>query len=148
MKKFKFRLEKLENIKGLEVDGLRQELAEAQAKLRALEQELINFRDSLDNTYTELMGLRSTQTDPIFLLSLESYAGILRDQITKSMQLIATGRQELAERRDKLIEKHKEKKVLEKYRERQERKHSLTVDRLSQSELDEAAQNVHQRNSH
>ena len=148
MKKFKYRLEKLENIKGLEVDGLRQELAEAQAQLRKLEQELINFRASLDDTYTELMGLRITQTDPLFLLSLESYASILRDQITKSMQLIATGRQELSERRDKLVKKHKEKKVLEKYRERQELKHSQTNDRLNQSELDEAAQNVHQRNSH
>lgn len=145
MKKFKFRLEKLENIKGLEVDGLRQELAEAQAQLRKFEHDLIDFRESLDNTYTELIGLRMTQTDPLFLLCLESYAGIVREQISKSTQLIATQRQELAQRRDKLVEKHKEKRILEKNRERQQQKHSQTVERLTQNELDEVAQNAHQR---
>ena len=147
MKKFQYRLAKLENIKGLEVDGLRLELAEAQAVLSKFEQELINYRESLDNTYTELIGLRMTKTDPLFLLCLESYAGIVREQITKSTQMIATQRQELAGRRDKLVEKHKEKKILEKYRERQAAKHSQTVERLAQNELDEVAQNAHQQRS-
>jgi len=143
MKKFKFRLEALENIKGMELDALRQAFAAAQAELWKTEGELIVARDTLDATYNELAELRIAQAEPLILLSLESYTGVLREQIRGLRQRITEQRQQLKEAQERVAEKHKEKKVLEKYRERKFIEYNANLEREIQQELDEIAQNMH-----
>jgi len=147
MRKFQFRLQSLENIKGMELDILRQELATAQAELRRAEEELINAREALNATYNELAELRAHQTEPMILLSLESYAGAMRDQVKACAQRVVQQSDGLRELRDHLSEKHKEKKVLEKHRERQFTKYSQHIERELQKELDEAAKNANQNHN-
>ena len=146
MRKFRFRLQGLTNLKGAELDALRQEHANAQAELRRSEEELLNTRAALDATYSELMDLRIKQADPTILLSLESYSIVLREQILALQQRVARQRQDLAEAHERLVAKHKEKKVLEKYRERKFTEYSQNVERELQKELDEAASHVQQDN--
>lgn len=145
MRKFKYRLEGLENIKGMELDALRQALATAQEKLRRSEEELINLRAALDNTYNELGELRIAQADPLILISLESYTGVLREQIRAVAQRISDQRNALREAQQHLAEKRKEKKVLEKYRERKLAEYNQYAEKELQKELDETAGNIHQR---
>lgn len=144
MRKFRFRLEGLESIKGMELDVLRQTFAAAQAGLLRTESELIVARDTLNATYNELMELRMTQTDPVILLSLESYTGVLREQIRSLRQQIAGQRRQLREAQQKVAEKHREKKVLEKYRDRKFDEYNQSAGRELQQELDETAQNMHE----
>jgi len=148
MRKFKYRLQGLEDIKGMELDALRQAYAAAQRELRRSEQELLNLRAALDYTYSELMELRIAQADPLILLSLESYAAALREQIRAVSQRIADQRASLQEARDKLAQKRKEKKVLEKYRERKLADYRQYVERETQKELDETAASIHLRGDH
>jgi len=148
MRKFKYRLQGLEDIKGMELDALRQAYAAAQRELRRCEQELLNLRAALDYTYSELMELRIAQADPLILLSLESYAAALREQIRAVSQRIADQRASLQEARDKLAQKRKEKKVLEKYRERKLADYRQYVERETQKELDETAASIHLRGDH
>jgi len=145
MRKFRFRLKSLENLKGMERDALRQELAVAQEELRKAEQQLLGARDALDAAYNELAELRVAQVDSTILLSLESYTGILRDQIRAHAQRVAELRHSIEEARERLAEKHKEKRVLEKYREQKYTQHSRHVEREEQKELDEVAKNLHHR---
>lgn len=148
MRKFKYRLQGLENIKGMELDALRQAFASAREELRRSEQELLSLRAALDNTYSELMELRIAQTDPLILLSLESYAATLREQIRAVAQRIADQRAALQEARENLALKRKEKKVLEKYRERKLTEYWRYVEREMQKELDETAANIYLRGEH
>ena len=145
MRKFKYRLQGLENIKGMELDALRQALATAQEKLRRSEEELINLRAALDTTYNELTELRIAQTDPLILISLESYTGVLREQIRAVAQRVTDQREALREAQQHLAEKRKEKKVLEKYRERKLAEYNQYAEKELQKELDETAGNIHQR---
>jgi flagellar FliJ protein len=146
MRKFRFRLQGLANLKGAELDALRQEHAAAQAELRQTEGKLLATRAALDATYNELMELRLGQADPTILLSLESYCLVLRDQALALQQRVARQRHELAEAHERLVAKHREKKVLEKYRERKFTEYSQNVQRELQKEIDEAASHVQQDN--
>jgi flagellar export protein FliJ len=148
MRKFRYRLQGLEDIKGMELDALRQAYASAREELRRSEQELLNLRAALDSTYSELMDLRIAQTDPLILLSLESYAAALREQIRAVAQRIADQRAAPQEARENLALKRKEKKVLEKYRERKLTEYGKYVEREMQKELDETAANIHLRREH
>jgi len=148
MRKFRFRLQSLENIKGLELDTLRQQLAKKQAAVRSAEQSLLAIRDALNDAYNELAKLRSEgRTDSTLLLSLESYTVLLRDQLRAQAQRVMQLRREMEEARGLLLTKHREKKVLEKYRERQLAKYSLNVEREEQKQLDETASNAYQQDS-
>jgi flagellar export protein FliJ len=143
MRKFRFRLQNLENIRGMELDALRQAMANAQAGLRRAEEELLDARAALDSTYNEVAQLRLERADPMLLLSLESYTGVMRDQVLACAQQVARRKAELRAARERLVAKHKEKKVLEKFRERQHLKYSQYVERETQKELDETAKSSH-----
>jgi flagellar protein FliJ len=146
MKKFRFRLQTLEDLKGMELDGLRQQLAERQTAVRAAEQKLLATRDALNDSYTELARLREAGAyNPAALLSLEAYTVLLRDQLRAQAQHVMQLRREMEAARQALLAKHKEKKVLEKYRERQYEKYSQTTLGEQQKELDETASNVYQQ---
>ena len=146
MRKFKFRLQGLENIKEMELDTLRQEYAQQQAELRRREQELLATRDTLNAAYAEFIKRKLHHTDPADLLSLESYSLVLRDQLSACQAGVARQRQELSQARERLTSKHKEKKVLEKFHERQFTKYSQYIERELQKELDETASNAFQQN--
>ena len=147
MKKFQFRLQSLENIKGMELETLQQHYAAAQAELRRSEQELVDTQDALEEIYNELADLRRHRADAMILLSQESYAGLLRKQITAISERISKQKKDLAKARELLAEKHKEKKVLEKFHERQSAQYMDYVDRETQKELDEIALSMFQHKS-
>lgn len=128
----------------MELDALRQAMASAQAGLRRAEEELLDARAALDTSYNEVAQLRLERADPMLLLSLESYTSVMRDQVLACSQQVARRKAELHAARERLVAKHKEKKVLEKYRERQHLRYSQYVERETQKELDETAKNSHQ----
>ena len=144
MRKFKFRLQGLEDIKGMEFDALRQAFAAAREELKRSEGNLLNARAAQDSTYHELAIERTAQADPLILLSLESYGVLLRDQVRALTQKVAQQRRELQAAQDRLAAKYKEKKALEKFHERKSAEYNQYVERELQKELDETAQNMHQ----
>lgn len=143
MKRFRFRLASYENIKRLQVDELRQALAQRQAQLRAAEDALLELRAALDDCYNGMAQERMAQPDPAVLASLEGYAGLLRQRMQAQAQRILELRRELELAQRRLIARHREKKVLEKLRERQHAEYSLKQQRETQQELDEAARHAH-----
>jgi flagellar FliJ protein len=142
MKAFRFRLASLENIKGLQLDELRQALAQRQLAARAAEDRLLSLRAALDETYVALAQERIKQPDPAVLMSFESYSSLLRGQIQMQAVRVMELRREMELAQKRLVAKHREKKVLEKLRERQHAEYSQIEQREHQKELDEAASHV------
>jgi flagellar FliJ protein len=143
VKRFRFRLASYENIKRLQVDELRQALAQRQAALRAAEDKLLELRAGLDDCYGAIAQERQSRPDPAVLASLEAYSVLLRGKMqAQALQIMELRRElDLAQRR--LIVRHREKKVLEKLRERQHAEYSQNEQREEQKELDEAARHAH-----
>jgi flagellar FliJ protein len=139
MKAFRFRFASVENIKRLQLDELRQALAQRQAAVRAAEDRLLSLRTALDETYVALGQERQRRPDPAVLMSLESYSELLRGQIQLQARRVLELRHELEQAQRRLVAKHREKKVLEKLRERQHAEYSQMEQREDQKELDEAA---------
>lgn len=147
MREFKFRLKGLEDIKGMEFDALRQAFAAARKELRLTEGELLEARAALDAAYDELARERLAQADPLLLLSLEGYAVLLRDQVRALTHKAAQQRRQLRDAQERLAQKYKEKKALEKFHQRRLTEYSQYVERELQKELDEIGQNMHQAGS-
>lgn len=145
MRRFRFSYEKLAAVRGTELDLARQETAGAEQGLRRAQEKLASARDTLEQTYEELARLRRLQADPLFLLSMEGYAGLLREGVRTGSVEVLQQSQVLDEARLRLTQKHREKKLLEKVRERQHSEYSLYAQREEQKELDEAAKNAHAR---
>ncbi|MCH7472492.1 hypothetical protein IIA79_06020 [bacterium] len=143
MQRFSFRLEKLESVRGMELDAMRQAMAEAEQRLRQAEEELLMSRNTLELAYDELMKLRLCNADPVVLLSLETYACKRHEHAEGCLRRVDEQGQALLQARDRLTGKHKEKRVLEKYRARQFTEYSRLAGRQDQRELDEAAKNAH-----
>lgn len=147
MRRFRFTYEKLEAVRGTELDLARQETAGAEQGLRRAQEKLASTRDTLEQTYEELARLRRLQADPLFLLSMEGYAGLLREGVRTGSVEVLQQSQALDEARLRLTQKHREKKLLEKVRERQHGEYSLYAQREDQKELDETAKHAHTRNA-
>jgi flagellar FliJ protein len=143
MKRFRFRLASLENIRRMQVDELRQVLAKQQAALRKAEDELLSQRAALDDTYNGIAQERTNNPDTAVLASFEAYAGMLRKGMQMQAYRVLELRRELDLAQRRLIEKYREQKVLGKLRERQHAQHSLKLERDTQHELDEAARYAH-----
>lgn len=147
MRKFRFKLGRLEAVKGIELSGLQQAVAIAEQAHRQALSELEEARVALESGYDELARRRSAGESGALLDSLESYGQLMREQIRLASERVIQREAELRAAREALTAKHQEKKALEKVRERQYQLYSLELERHNQSELDETAKNVHERNN-
>jgi flagellar export protein FliJ len=145
MKKFRFRLKSLEELRSAEVDAARQAMLAAQEELRRAEQRLVTLRESIEKSYGEIARMRSERADAAMVLSIEAYCSLLRQQEQRQQMEVQRLSRRFSELRDELAERHKDKRVLEKYRERLKEEHGLQMALHMQNELDETASKVHLR---
>lgn len=139
MKKFNFSLEKVSDTKAIQLKNQSQELAKL---LRNLEDEELRLKDlntELSSLYDEV--LRRT-IDGCSAKELRDYNRYL-DKLTQEMQTqkrnIESIQEKIEELQVQLMELSKEKKVLEKLREKRYLKHTQDQAREEQKLLDEIA---------
>lgn len=147
MRKFRFKLGRLEAVKGIELSSLQQAVAAAEQAHRQALGELEDARIALEQSYDELARLRAAGHSGALLASTESYGLLMREQVKLASERVIQREAELRAAREALTAKHQEKKALEKVRERQYQLYSLELERHNQSELDETAKNVYERNN-
>lgn len=145
MRKFRFKLGRLEQVKGLELDGLRLALSVAEQAHKQAVDELEEARAALESSYDELARQRAEGVSGAMLQSLESYSMLMREQIRQAAERVIQREAELREARERLSAKLQEKKALEKMREREFKLYSLELERHEQSEFDETAKHAHER---
>ena len=142
MKKFSYRFESLQGVRGIELDNLRMEMNSAQRSLEDAERELIRMRHELDSSYDEIARLRASHVGQVLQESLSGYGSLLKHRLIEQAGLIEKRRHELELARGRVREKHMETRVLEKHRDRQFELHLMELERSMQREMDESAGNI------
>lgn len=149
MRAFHFRLATLERLRRQIREHCQLDVAEAETAERRLfaEQSLVGQR------LAELhAGMRSSGSpghiDPQQLTAAGEFGNRLQAQLAQLNQKRAQLEDEIARRRDALVEADRELKTLEKLRERQHQQHELAARRADQKLLDDAAARQVERESH
>ncbi len=141
MAKFKFRLATLLRLRESLRDGRRSELGEAYRVDDVLKTQLDQVDDDLGALRTRrrnVCGLGSVDVDQ--LLESQRYELALQvqqQQIHRQRQTVA---EEIERRRQSLVEANRDVRVLEKLRDKQQRRHHQEESRREIKQLDEVAQ--------
>jgi flagellar FliJ protein len=143
---FKFRLEPVVSLKKKLEDERKTALASAKLDLRQKEGLLVNLCGEKAECQNSL-GMVPTQGNLDISQRLIYYAYIerLADEITNGELAVERSKQEVESRRGQLLESSREKKILEKLRQRMKDRHMARTRKAEQASLDETAGQRHQR---
>jgi flagellar FliJ protein len=143
---YKFRLEPIVSLKKRKEDERKTELAVAKEDLKQKESRLVNLcrhrevcRERLGETIDD--GDVDVQRNLIYYAYMERLADEIADHISD----VARSRDEVETRRGLLLESSREKKTLEKLKEKDRGRYMLKSKRDEQTALDETACQTHTR---
>jgi len=137
MKKFKFRLDRVANTKEKQVKQKTSELANLIKKHELAKRKLNDLNNEIESTQQEIFK-RSSQGCPIQeLLDCQQFIDKLCFAVKKTKKEIETIEDEIEKLQLTLLELNKEKKVLEKLRERRHLQYVVEQNREEQKQLDD-----------
>lgn len=139
MKKFSFRLQKLMDAKEGEERQKQRELGLEQSKLTEEErqlQQLDQQRDEAETGQRRLIGGAAKVSD---LLIQHTWQRSLDKQIRKQEEVVDKQETRVENARDILVEVSREKKLLEKLKQRRYDEHKMLNERDQQNQLDDIA---------
>jgi len=142
MARFSFRFERVLAVKSIREDHLQSVVGRDERMLADARKQLASLRDRL---LEEQAHMRSRIGDAIFVdkaLQRLGYIENLHKEILKSEALVKERERALALSKDALMAAVKERKALERLREREYRAYLVESDRREQKEIDEMAQVV------
>ncbi|KAF1076850.1 flagellar export protein FliJ [Halodesulfovibrio sp. MK-HDV] len=135
MAPFKFKLQQVLEYRTQLEDQAKLVLSEAQRKYEKQVRRVDGLRDSLADNLT----LMSTTSDPAQTWIIRNFLQGLRQDISTAEHRLLTIAQELHSARQDLTEKAQEKKLLEKLKENQAKRHAHEEKNKEQHQLDETA---------
>lgn len=147
MKKFNFRLQKLMDAKQGEERQKQRELGFEQSKLSEEEERLGKLdkdRQEADSGQRKLIGSSAKVSD---LLVQHFWQRTLDKKIRVQEEVVDEQEQQVEDARERLVEVSREKKLLEKLRERRFNEHKVQNDRSQQNQLDDIAARKRDENS-
>lgn len=140
-KRFEFRLETLLRVRSLREREAERRAAEIRAELARLDEADRAALDAIGAQQAELVRLQSAGADPVSLARGRAWIAYLRRQMGERAQLRNDAIKRLHGRLQELREARKQKRMIEKLRERQFEIYRRTRSRWEQSLADENAQN-------
>jgi flagellar export protein FliJ len=144
---FKFRLEPVVNLKKRAEDIRKTELAEARMDLGRKETRLVNLFEHREACQAGLTpGLECSSLDVPGKLVYYAYMERLTDEIAEQASVVKDSREDVASKRELLLESSREKKALEKLKERMKQRFTEGAKRAEQACLDDTAGKLHMRN--
>ena len=146
MKKFRFRLQKLLQVKTYNKLQKQKELSQAERLRRMEEAHLAMLQDKMKQEIDDLAREKQYRINMARLSRSVYYQQRLVTNIATQEMVIANARKQEAVKRDRLIAATKEEKTFEKLKERQQERYLIELDHLIQKETDEIAKNVFLRN--
>jgi flagellar FliJ protein len=147
MSAFKFRLEPVVNLKKQAEDIRKTELADAKRNLGKHETHLVNLFQHREACQAGLMpASECSHLDVAGKLVYYAYMERLTDQIAEQAAVVTESREVVANKRELLLESSREKKTLEKLRERMKQRFTEKARKAEQADLDETAGQIHVRN--
>jgi flagellar protein FliJ len=146
MKKFRFRLQKLLDIREAKETEIKHELMKIlsiQNKERVLQDELNVKINQYETRYSE--RIRKGALSVSELISIMRYADVSRKAIIESQKRIEKLEPEVRKIREKLVIASREKKVVEKLKERKLEEFNYEFNRDQAKENDDMNQKIYQR---
>lgn len=137
MTRFRFRLQKLLEVRRLKEDALRQELARAQEALQREKAVLERLGAAHGATLEELRASVGGTLDVQWIAAYHRYLGFLAHRIEEQRAVVDRLAREEAAKREALIAARRARKVVEKLRERAYARNREEVAREGQAFLDE-----------
>jgi len=147
MAAFKFRLEPVVSLKKQQEDLRKTALAQAKEELKRKEAALVNLcehREDCERMLTTEMqvGCLDISRKLVFYAYLERLA----DEIANHREEVARKADDVEVKRQLLLESSKEKKTLEKLKQRMRERYIRQLKKMEQAALDETAAQMHRRN--
>ncbi len=146
MKKFRFRLQKLLQVKTYNKMQKQKELSQAERLRRMEEAHLAMLQEHLRNELADLKSQKQEKINVSRLTRSIYYQQRLLTNMATQERVIVEARRKEDVKRVKLIEATKEEKTFEKLKERQELRYLIEQDHLLQKENDEISKNVFIKN--
>ncbi|NLG79667.1 MAG: flagellar export protein FliJ [Firmicutes bacterium] len=137
MRRFRFRLQKLLEVRRLKEDALRQELARAQEALQREKAVLERLGAAHGATLEELRASVGGTLDVQWIAAYHRYLGFLAHRIEEQRAVVDRAAREEAAKREALIAARRARKVVEKLKERAYARYCEEVAREEQAFLDE-----------
>lgn len=143
---FKFRLDPVVNLKKRAEDERKIALACARRDLKRQETHLVKLCQRRDTCQShDCPGTENGNLDKSAMLVYYAYMEKLAEEIASQSCTIERSKADVAAKRELLIESSREKKTLEKLKERMRLRYLHHVNRTEQASLDETAGKFHRR---
>jgi len=140
MKKFKFRLQKVKELKEEIEKQKMQLLAKASERVAREEMQLEMYYKKQQECYRQLENVRTeAKINPVGINYYYSYLEKLEMDIKNQKLKIAAAKQELEKRRKILLAATKERKVLDKLKSRQHQSYMIEMFKKEQAIMDDLA---------
>ena len=136
MKNFEFRFEKVLNVREIEEDLAQNELVKARHKAKKIERNINHLNKVQNETYK---FLRKDNNDPVKSLQARRYLKINRVKINKAERRLEKQDEIVENKREKVVEKSKNRKMLESLKEKAANKFYKKAMKKEQKEIDELA---------
>lgn len=136
MAKFIFKLQSVLNLRKQKEDSIKNELANATRKLEAEKRKLSELETMLEDTVREF-NERTKKTTVHELIEFNEYLSLLNSRIKTQKENVNNAAQYVDKVREELVKAVKERKILEKLRERQFEEFLLEQKKLEQKTNDE-----------
>ncbi len=137
LKRFAFRLQRVLDAKESEEKERQRELGEAQGALLNAEKRLAGLKDDLKEQVKVTRALLKREATVAELRTNDDWQHLLRKKIRMQADEIVKLAEAVEQCRIRLLEVTKEKKVLEKLREKQFEEHQKEMNTIQQNQLDD-----------
>ena len=145
MKKFSYRLEPLLKVKAHREKERQRDLAEALQRVYAQKAQLGEIDTHREQTVAHQRQSMTGNLSLAELLVCSRYLTRLKKNAVAGQELLRGYERAADEKREKLVEATKEKKIHEKLKEKQQEQFSRTIEELEKKENDEIAGNCYRR---
>jgi flagellar FliJ protein len=144
---FKFRLDPVVSLRKRAEDLRKTELAEARKDLGKQENHLVNLFEHRQACQEQIVSeLECASLDVAGKLVYYAYMEKLTDEIADQSSAVEQSREDVENKRELLLESSREKKVLEKLKQRMKTRFTESVKKAEQASLDDTAGKLHSRN--
>lgn len=138
-REFRFRLERVLDVRRLRQDAARADLARARREVEEQNRQVLRLLDAEEEEKRNLRQRRTAALDVADLRMREEYLRGLEERIRRAYEALQERVKAEIGRRRALAEAAKGVRVLERLRGRQEREHRLGVEREEQKAADDRA---------
>lgn len=136
---FRFHLQQILDFRRQHEEVKELEFAQASRVLRQEEERLTFFRKRRDHYQQELVDRQTAGMSPGEIAIYHAYAEHMKEKIQWQMEALETARKQVEEKKGELLAAQKDRKILDRLRERKHQAFLLDTKRQERKQLDEVA---------